>query len=138
MGTNNPQETKTTLVLGGTGKTGRRVVERLSARGLLPVRVGSRSGKTPLDWEDAATWGPVLRNVESVYVSYYPDLAVLWAAATVRSFTDLAVEAGSGSWYCCLAGARKRRRSASRRCDTPVPTGRSCARVGSARTSARI
>jgi uncharacterized protein YbjT (DUF2867 family) len=33
MGTNNPQETKTTLVLGGTGKTGRRVVERLSARG---------------------------------------------------------------------------------------------------------
>ena len=35
----------TTLVLGATGKTGRRVVERLEARG-LPVRVGSRSGKT--------------------------------------------------------------------------------------------
>ncbi len=43
MGTTNSQETKTTLVLGGTGKTGRRVVERLAARG-LPVRVGSRSG----------------------------------------------------------------------------------------------
>jgi hypothetical protein len=32
-----------TLVLGATGKTGRRVAERLTARG-LPVRIGSRSG----------------------------------------------------------------------------------------------
>ena len=48
-----------TLVLGGTGKTGRRVVERLTARG-LPVRVGSRSGTPPFDWEDRATWAPAL------------------------------------------------------------------------------
>jgi uncharacterized protein YbjT (DUF2867 family) len=40
------QENKTTLVLGGTGKTGRRVAERLTARG-LPVRIGSRSGEPP-------------------------------------------------------------------------------------------
>ena len=39
-----------TLVLGGTGKTGRRVVERLTARG-LPVRIGSRSGEPRFDWE---------------------------------------------------------------------------------------
>jgi hypothetical protein len=45
----NGQRTKTTLVLGGTGKTGRRVVERLEARG-LPVRVGSRTGEPPFDW----------------------------------------------------------------------------------------
>jgi hypothetical protein len=44
METEDLQHTKTTLVLGGTGKTGRRVVERLEARG-LPVRVGSRSGE---------------------------------------------------------------------------------------------
>jgi len=31
----------TTLVLGGTGKTGRRVAERLAARG-VPTRVASR------------------------------------------------------------------------------------------------
>jgi uncharacterized protein YbjT (DUF2867 family) len=43
-----------TLVLGGTGKTGRRVVDRLGARG-LPVRVGSRSGKPPFDWGDQST-----------------------------------------------------------------------------------
>src|SRR5215210_5268087 len=89
----NARETKATLVLGGTGKTGRRVVERLAARG-LPTRVGSRSGEPPFDWEDEATWVPALRDVESVYISYYPDLAVPGAAATVHSFTELAVESG--------------------------------------------
>jgi uncharacterized protein YbjT (DUF2867 family) len=62
METKNAQHTKTTLVLGGTGKTGRRVVERLEARGLL-VRVGSRSGEPPFDWEDEATWAPAPRGV---------------------------------------------------------------------------
>ena len=43
-----------TLIVGGTGKTGRRVAQRLTARG-LPVRIGSRSGEPPFDWEDATT-----------------------------------------------------------------------------------
>ena len=93
METENTQRTQTTLVLGGTGRTGRRVVERLTARGLT-TRVGSRSGESPFDWEDRATWMPALRDVESVYVSYYPDLAVPGAVAAVRSFADRAVEAG--------------------------------------------
>jgi uncharacterized protein YbjT (DUF2867 family) len=88
-------EAKSTLVLGGTGKTGRRVVERLVARG-RPTRVGSRSGEPPFDWEDEATWAPALQNVESVFVSYYPDLAVPGAVAAVRSFADFAVQAGVG------------------------------------------
>src|SRR5215210_9388867 len=90
----NTQHTKSTLVVGGTGKTGRRVVERLEARG-LPVRVGSRSGEPPFDWEDRATWAPALEDVGSVYVSYYPDLAVPGAVAAVRSFAELAVENGA-------------------------------------------
>src|SRR5918992_2609335 len=93
METENTQETKTTLVLGGTGKTGRRVVKRLAARD-LPTRVGSRSGEPPFDWGDEATWAPALQNVGSVYVSYYPDLAVPGAVAAVRSFAELAVESG--------------------------------------------
>jgi uncharacterized protein YbjT (DUF2867 family) len=64
METENTQ-VKTTLVLGGTGKTGRRVVERLQARG-MPVRVGSRSGEPPFDWDDQTTWAPALEGVESV------------------------------------------------------------------------
>jgi uncharacterized protein YbjT (DUF2867 family) len=93
METENAQETKTTLVLGGTGKTGRRVAKRLAARG-LPTRVGSRSGEPPFDWEDRTTWAPALRGVGSVYVSYYPDLAVPGSVEAVRSFAELAVKHG--------------------------------------------
>jgi uncharacterized protein YbjT (DUF2867 family) len=83
-----------TLVLGGTGKTGRRIVKRLSGRG-LPVRVGSRSGEPPFDWEDRSTWTPALRDVSAVYVSYYPDVAVPGAADTVGEFAELAVANGA-------------------------------------------
>lgn len=93
METENGQRKGTTLVLGGTGKTGRRVAKRLAVRG-LSVRVGSRSGEPPIDWEDRATWAPALRNVESVYVSYYPDLAIPGAPEAVRAFAELAVQNG--------------------------------------------
>jgi uncharacterized protein YbjT (DUF2867 family) len=93
MEAENGRGTRTTLVLGGTGKTGRRVAERLRKRG-LPTRVGSRSGEVPFDWEDHTTWAPALGDVGSVYVSYYPDLAVPGAVAAVRAFADTAVEAG--------------------------------------------
>ena len=82
------------LVLGGTGKTGRRVVERLRARD-LPVRVGSRSGTPPFDWEDRSTWAPALDGVGSVYLSYCPDIAVPRAVDTVRAFAELAVRRGA-------------------------------------------
>jgi uncharacterized protein YbjT (DUF2867 family) len=84
---------KPTLVLGATGKTGRRIVERLKARG-IPVRVGSRSGEPPFDWEDRATWAPALNGVRAVYVSYYPDLAIPGAVEATRAFAELAVGSG--------------------------------------------
>jgi uncharacterized protein YbjT (DUF2867 family) len=89
----NAADIRETLVLGGTGKTGRRVVERLAARG-VPTRVGSRSGRPPFHWEDRSTWAPVLDDVRSAYVSYYPDLAVPGALDTVGSFAELAVLSG--------------------------------------------
>ena len=87
------QENRAILVLGGTGKTGRRVAERLTKRG-LPVRIGSRSGQPPFEWENRATWLPALQKVESAYVTYYPDLAFPGAAATVQSFAEVAVKSG--------------------------------------------
>ncbi|MFQ6026339.1 MAG: NAD(P)H-binding protein [Dehalococcoidia bacterium] len=81
------------LVTGGTGKTGRRVAQRLSALG-HPVRIGSRSGETPFDWTDQATWAPALRNVGAVYLTYYPDLAIPGAVDTVGSFIELAMARG--------------------------------------------
>jgi uncharacterized protein YbjT (DUF2867 family) len=82
-----------TLVLGGTGKTGRRVVQRLEARG-IPVRLGTPSATPPFDWTDEATWPAALDGVGSVYVTYYPDLAVPGAAQAVGTFADLAVATG--------------------------------------------
>jgi uncharacterized protein YbjT (DUF2867 family) len=82
------------LVLGGTGKTGRRIVQRLRTAA-IPVRVGSRSAPLPFDWSDRSTWAPALRDVRTVYISYYPDLAVPGAPAAVQAFTDLAVASGA-------------------------------------------
>jgi uncharacterized protein YbjT (DUF2867 family) len=90
--TTNGKQRQPVLVLGGTGKTGRRVVERLRARE-IPVRVGSRSGEPPFDWDDPSTWAPVLEGAGSAYVSHYLD-AIPGAADTVGAFADLAVSSG--------------------------------------------
>jgi uncharacterized protein YbjT (DUF2867 family) len=82
-----------TLVLGGTGKTGRRVAELLIARG-VPTRIGSRSGAPPFDWDDRATWAPALRDMEAAYISYFPDVAVPGAVEQVGAFAELAVRLG--------------------------------------------
>ncbi len=81
------------LVLGGTGKTGRRIVQRLQSAG-IPVRVGSRTAPQPFDWSDRTTWAPALRGIRTVYVSYFPDLAVPGAPDDVAALTELAVATG--------------------------------------------
>ncbi len=82
-----------TLVIGGTGKTGRRIVTRLRERG-LPVRSASRSSEPPFDWNDRATWGPALRGASSAYVSFYPDLAMPGAPEAIAALAGEAVSAG--------------------------------------------
>ncbi|MFK7954908.1 MAG: NAD(P)H-binding protein [Lysobacterales bacterium] len=96
MNTHSPQEMQQeniTLVLGGTGKTGRRVAERLKARNLA-VRIGSRSAQPGFDWQIPATWAAALEGVTAVYISYSPDLAVPGAREKIRRFVDQAVAQG--------------------------------------------
>ena len=81
------------LILGATGKTGRRVADRLRALG-RPVRAGSRSADPAFDWEDPATWTAALDGVGAVYISYYPDLAVPGAPEAVGAFVDAALARG--------------------------------------------
>lgn len=81
------------LILGGTGKTGRRIAERLIAQN-IPVRIGSRSAEPAFEWTDRATWPAALDGVGAVYISYYPDLAVSGAAEAVGALVETAKAMG--------------------------------------------
>ncbi|REE97380.1 NAD(P)H-binding protein [Thermomonospora umbrina] len=74
--------TRTVLVTGARGKTGREVVARLRAGG-VPLRAGSsRPAETPaapgvdpvrFDWNDPATWREAAAGVDAVYLMR-PDI----------------------------------------------------------------
>ncbi len=77
------------LVIGSTGKTGSRVLTKLKSKGLT-VREGSRSSEIRFDWENPATWTPALTDVTSVYITFYPDLAVPGADEAIQALVDIA------------------------------------------------
>jgi uncharacterized protein YbjT (DUF2867 family) len=81
------------VVLGGTGKVGRRVVERLRAHH-LDVRVGARSATPRFDWHHPATWPTILDGAGALFISYAPDIAVPGAAAAIEALTRQAASAG--------------------------------------------
>ncbi len=81
------------LVIGGTGKTGRRVVQQLQKKGIEP-RIGSRNASPSFDWDNKDTWVNALNGIEKMYVTYYPDLAVPGAKEAIESLTYLAKELG--------------------------------------------
>lgn len=82
-----------TLVLGSTGKTGRRIVAALEAKG-LPTRKGSRSASPAFDWHHEAGWDACLQDVEAVYINYAPDLAMPGATDAIQTFVDKAKRHG--------------------------------------------
>jgi uncharacterized protein YbjT (DUF2867 family) len=82
-----------TLVIGATGKTGRRVAERLKALD-VPVRLVARSTEPRFDWSDPQTWPAVLDGVDSCFITFYPDLAFPGAVETVEAFATQAANAG--------------------------------------------
>lgn len=85
---------KRILVLGATGKTGRRVAERLQEVNDIEIIMGSRSAEIAFDWENPETWPAVLNGVHTVYITFQPDLAVPFAAEIIQKFTFLATKLG--------------------------------------------
>lgn len=57
----------TITVLAATGKTGRRVADRLEPLG-HEVRRASRSSAVRFAWEEPDTWGPAIDGVEALYL----------------------------------------------------------------------
>lgn len=82
-----------TLVIGGTGKTGRRVVDRLQARGHA-VRIGSRAATPSFDWDHEAGWEACLQDVTAAYITYTPDLAMPGASDAIQAFVNKAKSSG--------------------------------------------
>ena len=82
------------LVLGANGKTGRRVLERLENNAEVEVRAGSRNAAIPFDWEKPETWQAVLKDINTVYISYQPDLAIPSATTVIHLFSSLATQMG--------------------------------------------
>lgn len=79
------------LVLGATGKTGRRVVAQLQQRGQR-VRPASHSGATRFEWYDEGTWAPALDGVRAAYVV---DSEGADAAEQLAAFSEVAVGRGA-------------------------------------------
>ncbi len=105
----------TTLITGGTGRTGRRIADRLLARHLA-VRVASRSARVPFDWHDERTWAATLDGCSAAYLCYSPDLALPGADAVVDGF----VRAAAARGVCRVVLLSGRGEDGARRCEELV------------------
>lgn len=85
--------TENILVIGGTGKTGNRVAQQLTAQG-HNVRIVGRKTNPVFDWERPETYANALQNMDRAYIVYYPDLAVPGAKDAISKLTSEALKAG--------------------------------------------
>ena len=74
------------LVIGGTGKTGRKVASKLIEAG-QNVRIGSRSATPAFDWDNTETWAEIMQGMDKVYITFQPDLAVPGALEAIEELT---------------------------------------------------
>ncbi len=87
------QHKKPVLLIGGRGKTGSRIADRLEAKG-VEVRLGSRSATPSFDWHDESTWPTAIEGVRAAYITYYPDVTVPGAVEAIEAFIQLALDTG--------------------------------------------
>ncbi|RIV68580.1 NmrA family NAD(P)-binding protein [Flagellimonas aequoris] len=86
-------KTENILVIGGTGKTGRRVAESLTQSG-YNVRIVGRKTNPAFDWENPSTYDIALKDMDRAYIVYYPDLAVPGSRDAITTLTEKALAAG--------------------------------------------
>ena len=83
---------QTTLVLGGTGRTGSLVAQKLIERGLNGRTASRHDADVLFDWDDPTTHARALEGVDRVYL-VTPVMRVKYAGL-VSDFLDLAAGAG--------------------------------------------
>ncbi|WP_257668957.1 SDR family oxidoreductase [Parapedobacter tibetensis] len=81
------------LVLGSTGKTGKRVYKRLQQLNeeVIPA---SRNSDIPFDWYDQSTWAKALSGINKVYITFQPDLAIPQSLDIITAFVAATKNAG--------------------------------------------
>jgi uncharacterized protein YbjT (DUF2867 family) len=85
---------RTTLVLGGTGKTGTRVATLLTGRGLSVRTAARHAADVAFDWDDPTTHRPAVDGIDRLYL-VAPVMRTRFAEQ-VSAFLDLAEAAGVG------------------------------------------
>jgi uncharacterized protein YbjT (DUF2867 family) len=80
-------------IVGGLGKTGRRVAKRLLDLDLA-VRPLSRSTEPGFDWASPDGWGEALAGLRQIYVTFQPDLSVPGADALIARLAEVARRQG--------------------------------------------
>ena len=83
------ENTSNILVIGGTGKTGRKVASKLTKAG-HNVRIGSRSATPSFEWDNPETWEESMQGMDKVYITFQPDLAVPGALEAIEELTKKA------------------------------------------------
>ncbi|MFY9351691.1 MAG: NmrA family NAD(P)-binding protein [Sphingobium sp.] len=81
------------VIIGGAGKTGRRVGDRLADKG-IPVRFASRSTPAVFDWAQPETWRGAIEGSASAYVTYQPDVAMPGADQAIAGLCRVAQACG--------------------------------------------
>ena len=81
------------LIIGGTGKTGRKVAESLTHLN-QKVRIGSRNAEIPFDWQNTETWLAAFEGIDKMYITFQPDLAVPGALGAIEALVKQAKVSG--------------------------------------------
>jgi uncharacterized protein YbjT (DUF2867 family) len=89
------------VIIGGTGKTGRRLTETLQRTGNR-IKAASRSGAVKFDWRFEDTWSGAIEHATAVYL-----IAPVESAAAAR-FVDAATAGGVRKFVCLSARALER------------------------------
>jgi uncharacterized protein YbjT (DUF2867 family) len=85
-------ETRTALILGGTGRTGSLLADKLARHGVAIRTAARRGADVRFDWDDPTTHAPALANADRLYL-VTPVLRIKYAEQ-VANFLDLAETTG--------------------------------------------
>jgi uncharacterized protein YbjT (DUF2867 family) len=85
-------ETPATLILGGTGRTGSLLADKLTRHGATARTAARRGADVRFDWDDPTTHAPALAGTDRLYL-VTPVLRVTYAEQ-VADFLDLAETTG--------------------------------------------